>query len=257
MGDEQWRVLLEALAFDRDARPTDVHDWLMRLNLANAPAVLPPAAAEPAPAPQGSRTGKDLAIRTIASVSAAILLLGLYSWWKSHDGDSSARPPAAAPSAAVPLALAPPAPVPLAAMPPLGAAASPEPSSSPARATDRAHTATALHAHIALAEPVVLVDARDPAAVVTVLRNGGSAGVASFTWWTADGSAKSGADFDHFAPHVAKFAAGVRSIDLRIPLHYHADRSQAKNFYVLIARSAPDYSPVTRHTTMVKIKAAR
>ena len=131
------------------------------------------------------------------------------------------------------------------------------PASPPVATASRSDAPIAAHAHIALAGAYGVVDPRDPAAIVSVLRNGSPEGVASFTWWTAAGSAKAGVDFDNFTPRVAKFPAGVRRLDLRIPLHFGGHRAAAKNFYAMIAPSAPDFSPVTRHTTMIKIKAAR
>jgi len=311
--DERWRALLEALSFDRDARPSDVREWLARLGGATPPvaASLPiaaaPAVAAAPPMAESTPTAATQAALpqrhglrnlNLALMTITIVLLALFSWWKYRNGGISERPPEALTAqspARVPAAMTPvasnalrdvlptlppnaapepaevvdsaaptttPAPTDLApapgALPPMASAVSAAPAESPAESAAAASDAPiATHAHIALADSVLVVGARDPVAIVTVERNGSSEGVASFTWWTAAGTAKSGVDFDHFAPHVARFAAGSRSLELRIPLHVNTRHAQARNFYVMIAPSAPDFSPVTRHTTMVKIKAVR
>ncbi len=335
LDDERWRALLETLAFDRDARPSDVREWLARFGRATppqapapqapapqAPAPQAPAPQAPAPqapalqgpAPSGLPARHGLRNLNLALMATTIVLLALFAWWKYRNGGFSELPPDALPArtpARLPAATttattnalpeashdaspnaspntspgvlptapssgspgpagvvesaptAPPAtptalPAVASAEPPIGSPVSAAPADTrPAPAAAASDAAMAVHAHIALAEPVLVVRARDPVALVTVLRNGSPEGVASFTWWTAAGTARSGVDFDHFAPHVAKFAAGSRSLDLRIPLHFDAHHRQARNFYVMIAPSAPDFSPVTRHTTMVKIKDAR
>jgi serine/threonine protein kinase len=283
--DGQWRGLLEALAFDRDARPADVHEWLARLTGTTPPresAQAPVALAAPAPVPvaesapvaaPGARSRHGLRNFNFAMLTTTLVVLAVFAWWKFHHGGFSERPPEPlGERPAVPVARAPPtrpaaAPVPAAPTAPTAPAAdrvnapaealAPAVSPPPAVSAAPADAPVAAHAHVALAEAVLVVGARDTLARVTVLRNGNPDGVASFTWWTAAGTARSGVDFDRFAPHVAKFPVGARSLELRIPLHPDTHRPQARNFYVMIAPSAPDFSPVTRHTTMIKIKAAR
>jgi len=88
---------------------------------------------------------------------------------------------------------------------------------------------------IGFALPKFKVSERDAFAAVIVARNGGNRGQSVFTWWTSDGTAKSGSDYVDLGRIVVKFAAGEQNTIIRIPIVGDAVKEDTESFYVNLA----------------------
>ena len=193
MAARQWRVLREGLRFERDRRPSDVRDWLERLQLGAPTGRVPQS-----PALEPSSPGRSKFAIAVAVGAAAIGLIVAAPWLKKNydslvssptassansaintTGDSrptlitstdrapaaAAQPaPAVAPSsepAPAPRNASPPAASPPAAPPPATA----PPPTTPEHAAVPDHTAAADHTSLPATAAAPAVVARAPAIV--------------------------------------------------------------------------------------------
>jgi len=138
----QWRVLREGLRWDRERRPADVQQWLIRFGLRGAVRRLPAS-----PALLNTLTAKTSRPLLTAAAVVAIALLAAGGYWAATNRDALTRsfaewrdqlsppPDAAAQSAAAPAPISSEVP-PAAAQPPISSqappAAAPPPISSQA-----------------------------------------------------------------------------------------------------------------------------
>lgn len=72
----------------------------------------------------------------------------------------------------------------------------------------------------------------DAAALVLVLRNGGTRGVSSLTWWTTNGTATGGVDYADLGRVELQFPAGAQNRAIRIPIVGDRVAEGPENFYV-------------------------
>jgi hypothetical protein len=293
LGSQQWRVLREGLRWERDRRPSDVHKWLARFNLAGAAPRLPALAVlVNAPPPRKPNGLLATAAITLLALAAAGGLWAMtdYKSFQSHISawrssvrsafDSTATPPQAPPSAVTsppPTATSPPplAPTARTASPPISRAA-PPPQSAPAAAPAAApptaagpssgaaaaraaaseaaaRAANAGPSRIEMAAATVDVQPGETIVNVVVHRKGNSHGDTSFTWWTESGTAKPGRDFAAAVPRVEHFEDASRSVILNIPVSA-TPRAQPKSFYVVIDRTETGASLGERNLTMVTLQ---
>ena len=292
LSNQQWHALKGALAWEREARPGDMQQWLRHLELKGAAKGLPTLTDLLEPAPR-----KEPKSRLAGAVAAAIALLLAGGYWlathrnmlpsidapKPADAPSeplsepntavapsvdtpSAAPPAmpapreaTAPTPAPLPAPAPPSAAPRATAPPAAPrATAPPPTTAPhgvapaAAATPAA--ASSGTSKIELVADTVDVPAGERLAEVTVHRKGGVRGETSFKWWTESGTAKPGKDFSAVVPQLAHFGDGISNVTLNITLS-NAPHAQAKSFYVVIEQSEDGAPLGTRTLTMVTLQA--
>ena len=81
----------------------------------------------------------------------------------------------------------------------------------------------------------VNVSEGDASAAVLVLRDGDRRRASSITWWTTDGTAKSGADFANLGRRVERFAASEQNRAIRVPIIGDRNVEGPENFYIHIA----------------------
>lgn len=267
----QWRVLREGLNWDRARRPSDLHNWLDRLNLQGAALRLPLLSHLMTGAVQRSNRAWPAAA---AALLLALLAAGGY-WAATNHGSvativagwhlpgSSDNTPTHLPSA-VPEPAPPPQP-PAKSAPPAAAnetvAPSPPPAALPAGAAApfggekpaSAHAVNLGQVRIELAADTVDVLANEKSAHVTVQRRGNLRGAASFTWWTESGTAKPGVDFVPVMPHAQAIDAGSNGVTLDIPIS-NARRLAPKSFYVVIDQMEGGAALGSRTLTMVTIQ---
>jgi serine/threonine protein kinase len=150
LGNQQWRVLREGLRWERDRRPSDVHKWLARFNLAGAAPRLPalPVLVNAPPPRRPNGLLASAAITLLALLAAGGLwAMTDYKSFESHISawrgsvrsafDGTAAPPQAAAPTLAPPALTPPARTAreaAAKLPPPISRAAPAPQSAPAAA---------------------------------------------------------------------------------------------------------------------------
>jgi eukaryotic-like serine/threonine-protein kinase len=275
---QQWQALRAGLAWEREERPSDMQQWLQRLDLRGAAKQVAPIAELLEPPPHRERKS-----RFSMAAAAAIALLLAAGYWvigqrgvlPSVDGGVTASAPTAAspssaPTAAVPANSAPssisdrsPPPTVRAVPPPVAhealaarqtsatalsapaASATPAPSLSTSSGPSR----------IELAADTIDVPATETSAQVTVRRKGSLRGEVNFTWWTESGTAKPGVDFSAVVPHQAYIGDGKSSISLNIPVS-NAPRTQTKSFYVVIDQSEGGTPLGARTLTMVTLPPA-
>jgi Protein kinase domain/Calx-beta domain len=69
---------------------------------------------------------------------------------------------------------------------------------------------------------------------VRVKRRGNLRSPVEFVWWTENGSAQAGVDFNSVSPRTAQFTAGASSVELFVPLAPNAIHKQPGTFYVKV-----------------------
>ncbi|MGA2777624.1 MAG: protein kinase [Steroidobacteraceae bacterium] len=283
IGSRQWRVLQQGLNFDRERRPADLHEWLVRLRLdgPDARRAQKPGLA-PVPAPHGRWV-------TAIVCMAGLIVLALAGLWFQRNFDwqpgrntplgrtaqpieaadapvvASDTPPPSAPvavaaTAAVPQPAASPMSMPESQSaapivpPPTLRAATPSAARTDAPAALPPSPKPATHARVALVSAVVSVPPPMSFALVGVHRKGSMRGDASFRWWTESGTAKSGRDFAPIAARIEHIGDGKSGVNLIVPVVADPTRREPRSFYVLIDEAVPGTAIVDRSTTMVTIE---
>ncbi|HUX72452.1 MAG TPA: protein kinase [Steroidobacteraceae bacterium] len=278
----QWHALRDGLDCRRDRRPSDVAEWLRRLNAGASIQPLPMLSALLTVPPRRRRTA------LLAALGAALMLLAAGGVWLANRGERlielgaalsaqmrptlgdaradaralivrawervPATPGSGGEAAAKPGARATLSRVHAARLAPARARPSPRPAVP--RAAPRRAVAAA-RARISMAAAAVDVLRASPFARVVVRRTGDPRSDVSFTWRTKSGTAKAGRDFAQFRSQVVHIEAGKRSVDLLIPIVTDSTRTEAENFYVMIDASGRGAQLAGRTMTMVTIPAAR
>lgn len=268
--DRQWRVLRQGLRWERERRPSDIRQWLLKFGLAGAAPRLPSLPVLVTILPSRKRTA------VLASTGILLfVLLALGGYWALTEHESLDRrvtewsrqlrsaldanpvsPVAPVPAGAPPSALPTQAPAITRA-----AATPPHPANTPAAARvaqlsireASAHIGNAGPARVEMAADTVDVQATETTAHVTVHRKGNLYGDTQFTWWTESGTAKSGRDFVAVTPRVEKIGNGASSLSLSIPVSA-AQRTRPKSFYVVIDRTETGAALGARTLTMVTLQ---
>jgi eukaryotic-like serine/threonine-protein kinase len=266
---QQWRALRAGLAWEREKRPDDLHDWLDQLNLGDAAKSLP--ALSDLLEPPALKARKSLA--PVLLITLALALGGAYWFFRQQEAlptissllEAEVNPriepaPTRAPTAKLPDA-------PTAALPPAPPSARPSAAArvdSPPPAAAAAPTRPALPvpgpiagttiwpARIEMAADIVDVPYPAGSAQVVVRRKDNMRSGIGFTWWTESGTAKPGKDFVAVVPRVELFQDGKPSITLNIPL-IDAPRAQPKSFYVVIDDPSGEAKLGSRALTMVTL----
>ncbi len=283
----QWRVLREGLNWDRARRPSDVQNWLDRLNLRGAAPRLPLLSnLMTSVAPRSNQawltaavvlwlallaaggywvaTNYDSVSATVADTVAGWHLPG--SSDTSH-ADRSPAPPASAPMAAttdparpqIPETVHAPQPTRSPAPAALATPGAPHTARTAAVAVPGAEKAASAPAvsfgpvRIEMVADTVDVLANEKSAHVTVRRRGNPRGAASFIWWTESGTAKPGVDFVPVMPHTEVIAEGSNGVILDVAVT-SGSRRTAKSFYVVIDRVESAAALGARTLTMVTIQ---
>ena len=269
---QQWRMLREALRWERERRPRNVQGWLQRFDLSAAAPRLPSLPALVKTSPPKSRAP----LRALAAAAILVLLAG-GGYWAVMNHDSLARsfaqwrsqvrpvPSAPAlPAAAAPSAHSGPSPAPtlpaaptLPPAPTVPLARKVAAAAAPAAAATRAHAAASSGnvgpVRVELVADTVDVPNGVTVARVSVHRRGSLHGAATFKWWTESGTAKPGVDFDPILPGLARIEDGSGSINLDIPVSA-SRRSPPKSFYVVIDQSDSGAAVGPRALTMVTLQ---
>lgn len=176
----------------------------------------------------GALTGRN----PIAGVSLPTSLPGEEP--EAETGAASVDNPAAAPPAAT-----------VATAPPSGAA-EPRPETATALPTVTAETPPARAAPpepepppgpetFGFGSSAVNVSEGDASAAVLVLRDGDRRRASSISWWTTDGTAKSGADFANLGRRVERFGASEQNRAIRVPIIGDRNVEGPETFYIHIA----------------------
>ena len=153
------------------------------------------------------------------------------------EAPEAVQPPAAAPDDGPATAeTAPPvtAPAPQAEPEPSAATAAtaPQPRPEPRPVPPPEPEVPARPETIGFGVEVMTISEADASAAVLVLRDGGRRGVSSFTWWTTDGTARSGADFARLEPRVERFNTGEQNRTVHVPIIGDRSAEGPENFYV-------------------------
>ena len=207
----QWRVLREGLRWDRERRPADVQQWLIRFGLRGAVRRLPAS-----PALLNTLTAKTSRPLLTATAVVAIALLAAGGYWVATNRDALTRsfaewrdqlsppPDAAAQSAAAPPPISSEV-LPAAAPPPISSQA------PPAAATSSVPTAPGpTAAPVATAAPVPLLRPATAAPGATAAPNSGAAPAAGAASTASALAAPHTAQADHAAAIRAGTAGPIR-----------------------------------------------
>ena len=287
LSTRQWRVLKEALRWDRDRRPSDVQHWLTRFGLGAAASHIPPLAMLVNAAPPRKRKA------ALAAAISGVALLAAGGYWSQTDDESLAstfKGWADQVSALITNATSPEAPAtrkgqntsvlpnssavqnfsanksssnnqhvpanprssPAPPAPPLAAAARVVAAAPAPRVEPPAAPVNQESARIEMASDTVEVPATEPTAIVIVRRRGSLRGNAGFKWWTESGTAKPAMDFTPSAARVEEIPNGRNSVTLSIPVS-NRPRSRARSFYVVLDQTESGATLGARTLTMVTL----
>ncbi len=108
-------------------------------------------------------------------------------------------------------------------------AAAPTISSTPQRPMSVARVSL-----VGLERDIVQVEDSQTVARIRVLRTGSTAKPVDFVWWTENGSAQPGVDFNSVTPRAAQIPERASSVELFVPLVPDRVREQPRTFYVKI-----------------------
>lgn len=254
----QWTALQEGLGLGRDRRPSNVAEWVSRLE--------PPAALQPLPGFSALLTvpPRRRMRQLMPALAAALILLTAGGVWMTgaaglrftgpeaigaHKGVVRPRrrvlQHAVAHFSGVDHAAVHRAPAP-------GGVGG-------VHARRRVLTAaskTPLLARIELMTNMVTVAAGGSFVRIVILRRGNWRRTVSFVWRTESGTAMAGKDFLGFSARTAHIKAGRRSLSLFIPIVSDSRRLESKRFYVKIDDPGPGALLGERTIAMITIPAS-
>jgi hypothetical protein len=124
---------------------------------------------------------------------------------------------------------------------------------APVAAAEQRTAAPPAPERFGFAVPKVTVSESDASATVLIVREGGSRGVSTVTWWTSDGTAKAGSDYVDLGRVVVKFAAGEQNRAIHIPIVGDQTAEDTESFYVnLAAGDDPSAEPQDRVEVVIE-----
>jgi hypothetical protein len=127
------------------------------------------------------------------------------------------------------------------------------PAPAPAAVAEQRTAAPPAPERFGFAVPKVTVSESDASATVLIVRDGGSRGVSTVTWWTSDGTAKAGSDYVDLGRVVVKFAAGEQNRAIHIPIVGDQTAEDTESFYVnLAAGDDPSAEPQDRVEVVIE-----
>lgn len=246
----QWATLERGLSFDRNERTIAVRDWLKELRPGSA-------ALRAIPQPEPVRTAPRIHIDDLFKITwltpkmltvAAILFvaaaagLALRLGGTELSASQAEMPlrlnydPEAAPASESPAA-AQQSSAPVTAQS-FAASAPPPPPDTVEQVVPKPvehHVRAAPPPDITLAAQTLKVAAGQRFAEVRIRRNQATNQPLRFSWWTEDGSALSGSDYQGQSKTTASFAPGSRTASVFVKVLPNEERRQAAAFTVMIA----------------------
>lgn len=232
--DGQWQALSAVLAGNDAEGP----DLLQQFAVATAPPVPQSTTTDNAAVARGDR--KQI-LRGVLWGSLAMLgLLGTLYWVFNLTPSRPATQATVEPRVTAPTLKVPSAPQaaggPVVSAAIAGVAVTPAISAVQPSATAVTSTvpAGARISTINLQQEAIEVVDNQTVVRIKVQRRGATWKVATFMWWTENGSAQPGVDFYAISPRAAEFPAGAATVDLLVPLVTNAASQQLRTFYVKI-----------------------